>query len=93
MKQYYVYVMTNLSRTLYIGMTSDLARRVHEHKHKLRPGFTGRYNCTRLVYCEATNDVHGAIAREKELKGWLRAEKVALIEVLNREWDDLSQGW
>jgi putative endonuclease len=93
MKQYYVYIMTNRSRTLYIGVTSDLARRVYEHKQKRLPGFTSKYNITQLVYYEVTTDVHAAIAREKELKGWLRAKKVALIEAMNPEWEDLSAGW
>jgi putative endonuclease len=92
-KQYYVYIMTNWSRTLYIGLTGDLARRVYAHKHKLLPGFTSKYNITHLVYYEVTDDVRAAIAREKQLKGWLRAKKVALIEALNPAWDDLSAGW
>ena len=92
-KQYYVYIMTNRSRTLYIGMTSDLERRVYQHKHGLLPGFTSRYKMTQLVYYEVGDDVRVAIAREKQLKGWLRAKKIALIESMNPEWDDLSAGW
>jgi len=69
MKQYYVYIMTNNSGTLYTGVTSNLERRVYEHKHKLVPGFTKKYNITRLVYYDATSDVRSAIAREKEIKG------------------------
>jgi len=91
--QYYVYVMANRARTLYTGFTSDLKRRVFEHKQRLMPGFTERYNVTRLVYYEATSDVHSAIAREKQIKGWLRSKKVALIESVNPSWDDLSSGW
>ena len=75
MKQYYVYIMTNRSGTLYIGVTNDLARRVYEHKNKLIPGFTAKYNITKLVYFETTTDVRTAIAREKQIKGWLRAKK------------------
>ncbi len=93
MKQYYVYILTNRSRTLYTGVTNDLQRRVYEHKHKLVPGFTAKYNLTRLVYYEATPDIHAAIAREKQIKGWLRAKKIALIESMNPKWEDLSAGW
>ena len=92
-KQYYVYIMTNRNRTLYIGMTSDLERRVYEHKHGLLPGFTSKYKMYQLVYYEVGDDVRAAIAREKQLKGWLRAKKIALIESMNPEWDDLSTGW
>jgi len=93
MKQYYVYILTNRSRTLYTGVTNDLQRRVYEHKHKLVPGFTAKYNLTRLVYYEATPDIRAAIAREKQIKGWLRAKKIALIESMNPKWEDLSAGW
>jgi putative endonuclease len=90
MKQYYVYIMTNKSRTLYTGVTNDLERRVYEHKQKLIPGFTTRYNISRLVYFEATEDIRAAIEREKQIKGWLRQKKVALIESVNPEKKDLS---
>jgi len=93
MKQYYVYMMSSPTRTLYIGVTNDLQRRVYEHKQKKVPGFTNRYNLTQLLYYETTGDVRDAIAREKQLKGWLRAKKVALIETINLEWDDLSASW
>ena len=93
MRQFYVYIMTNHSRTLYTGMTNDLLRRVAEHKQKLIPGFTARYNITRLVYYEETPDVRSAIAREKQIKGWVRAKKVALIEAANPQWRDLSEEW
>jgi putative endonuclease len=93
MKQYYVYVMTNKSRTLYTGVTNDLKRRVYEHKHKLVPGFTSRYNITQLVYFETTQDIRAAIAREKQIKGWLRVKKIALIESANPCWQDLSDTW
>jgi len=92
-KQYYVYIMTNKSRTLYTGVTNDLERRVYEHKQKLVPGFTSKYNITRLVYFETTEDIRAAIEREKQIKGWLRSKKVALIESENPEWRDLSVGW
>src|SRR5437762_6395833 len=93
MKQYYVYTMSNEGRTLYIGVTGDLERRVFEHKQKRVLSFTSTYNLTQLVYYAATGDVHEALAREKQLKGWLRAKKVALIEAQNPEWEDLSAGW
>jgi len=93
MKRYYVYIMTNKSRTLYTGVTSNLQRRVYEHRHKLIPGFTSKYNITKLVYYEETQDVRAAIAREKQIKGWLRVKKVALIESVNPGWDDLSLCW
>jgi len=85
--------MTNKSRTLYTGVTNDLERRVYEHKQKLVPGFTTKYNITRLVYFEVTQDVQAAIVREKQIKGWLRRRKIALIESVNPEWKDLSIGW
>lgn len=90
---YYVYIMTNYSRTLYIGVTNNLERRVYEHRNKLVAGFTARYNITVLVYFEETSDVLAAIAREKQLKGWRRERKLALIESLNPQWHDLSTGW
>ena len=91
--QYYVYIMSNFSKTLYIGVTNDLERRVYEHKQKLTEGFTKKYNVTMLVYFEETNDVNAAIEREKELKGWRRKRKIALIESMNPEWKDLNNGW
>jgi len=93
MEQYYVYVMTNKSRTLYTGITNNLERRVYEHKNKLIEGFTKKYNITKLVYYEISNDVEAAIAREKQIKGWLRRKKIALIESVNPQWKDLSKGW
>ena len=90
MKQYYVYIMTNKSRTLYTGVTNNLERRVYEHKQKLIPGFTTKYNISRLVFFEATQDIRAAIEREKQIKGWLRSKKIALIESVNPQWEDLS---
>jgi putative endonuclease len=92
-RQYFVYVMSNRTHTLYIGMTNNLVRRVFEHKHKLLKGFTARYSLDRLVYFEETTDVQEAIAREKQLKGWLRSKKEALIESTNPRWQDLSISW
>ena len=93
MSEYYVYIMTNISRTLYTGVTNDLRRRVYEHKHKLGAGFTRRYNVTMQAYYEATPDIRAAIAREKQIKGWARARKIALIEADNPGWLDLSADW
>ncbi len=93
MKQFFVYIMASKSRVLYTGMTSDLKRRVYQHRHKLAEGFTSKYNVTRLVYFEATTDVESAIAREKQVKAWSRAKRVALIESVNPTWKDLSEGW
>jgi putative endonuclease len=92
-REYYVYIMTNHSRTLYTGMTNNLARRVEEHKVGLGSEFTRQYKIHKLVYYESTNDVHIAIAREKEIKTWLRAKKIALIESMNPQWRDLSAEW
>jgi putative endonuclease len=85
--------MTNKSRTLYTGVTNNLERRVYERKHKLLPGFTSKYNITKLVFYEAGDDISVAIARDKQIKGWLRAKKIALIESMNPEWKDLSEDW
>jgi putative endonuclease len=93
LKTYYVYIMANRSRTLYTGVTRDLARRVWEHKQKLIPGFTSRYGLGRLVYFETTGDVRAGIQREKQIKGWLRRKKLALIASKNPTWEDPSEGW
>ncbi|OIO87659.1 MAG: endonuclease [Anaerolineae bacterium CG2_30_64_16] len=92
-RQYYVYILANRTRRLYTGVTNDLRRRVCEHKHRLIEGFTKRYNIDRLVYYETIPDVKVAIAREKQIKGWLRARKIALIESTNPAWQDLSEEW
>ena len=92
-KDYYVYILSNVSKTLYVGVTSDLLRRMHEHRTKALDGFTRRYNITMLVYFETTEDVESAILREKQLKGWRRERKIALIESMNPAWEDLSAEW
>ena len=92
-RQYYVYIMTNRSRTLYVGVTNDLERRVYEHKSGISEGFAKRYRIDRLVYFEATSNVEGAISKEKEIKSWRRSKKIDLIEEANLGWKDLSQGW
>jgi putative endonuclease len=89
---YFVYIMTNNSGTLYVGVTNNLERRVHEHKRGEVPGFTQRYKATRLVYYEATPDIRSAIEREKQLKGLLRRKKIALIASMNPHWRDLGEG-
>ena len=92
--QYYVYILTNKNnRVMYIGVTNDLERRLYEHKHELVDGFTKRYHVHKLVYYEQSSDVRSAIQREKELKGWLRRKKNALVETMNPDWHDLSQDW
>jgi putative endonuclease len=91
--KHYVYIMTNRSKTLYTGVTNNMQRRMYEHKHHLVAGFTSTYHLTRLVYCEETPDVNAAIAREKQIKGWVRAKKIALIESINPYWRDLSEEW
>jgi putative endonuclease len=93
MKDYCVYILSSETKVLYIGITNDLTRRMSEHQQKLVPGFAAKYNVTHLVYCERFGDVRDAIAREKELKGWLRRKKVALIRSVNPDWKDLSEGW
>ena len=90
---YCTYIMASRSHTLYIGVTGDLHKRVYQHKWREHEGFTARYNCDRLVWFERYQDVHLAIAREKELKGWRRAKKIALIEASNPTWEDLSRNW
>jgi putative endonuclease len=90
---YYVYIMNSPSGTLYVGMTNDLLRRVYEHKHKMIEGFTKKYNVTRLAYFEETTDVNVAIGREKQLKGWRRSKKIALIKSMNPKWEDLAADW
>jgi putative endonuclease len=92
-KQYFVYIVANTGGVLYVGVTSNLEARVDQHQKKRLDGFTKRYNITRLVYFEATNDVVAAIAREKQIKGWRRSKKIALIESMNAQWQDLSEGW
>ncbi len=91
MKAYYVYMMTNVARVvLYIGVTNNLERRVWEHQHGICEGFTRKYRVNRLVYFETYNQIADAITREKEIKGWRRGKKNALVETLNPRWTDLS---
>jgi putative endonuclease len=94
-KRFYVYIMTNRPRShvLYTGVTGNLARRVFEHKNKLVPGFTSRYNLTRLAFYECFDYPDMAIDREKEIKGWRRSKKIRLIESVNPHWHDLAEHW
>ena len=93
MRTVYVYILANHARTLYVGMTNDLERRIFEHKTRRVPGFASQYNIDALVYYEEAGSAIAAIEREKELNGWLRVKKVALVESINPLWDDLSIGW
>ena len=91
---YCVYILANWNDSvLYIGVTSNLNRRLYEHRNGLADGFTRKYNVHKLVYFEQTNDVYSAISREKQLKNWNRAKKNALISSMNPHWVDLSEGW
>jgi len=91
--QYFVYIMSSDSGTLYIGMTNSIDRRALQHKSGEIDGFSSKYHCHRLVYYESYDDVHRATGREKELKGWTRAKKIALIESRNPRWADLAEHW
>jgi putative endonuclease len=90
---YYVYIMTNRSKTLYTGVTNDLTRRVWEHKQGDGSSFCAQYKLDRLIYFERFQYVGNAITREKQIKGWLRSKKIALIVAQNPAWRDLSDGW
>jgi putative endonuclease len=85
--------MASRSHTLYVGVTSDLQKRVFQHKWRDHDGFTERYNCDRLVWFESYQEVAQAIAREKQLKEWRRGKKIALIEKVNPAWVDLARDW
>ena len=89
MRTFYVYILASRSRTLYVGVTNDLVRRLAQHRATASE-FSARYRCSRLVFVEAALDVRAAIAREKQLKRWRREKKIALIEAQNPAWDDLS---
>lgn len=88
---YYIYILTNnTNKVLYVGVTNNLPRRLYEHKNKLIDGFTKRYNLNKLVYFEEYSEIEMAIAREKQLKGWVRRKKNDLIESVNSSWNDLG---
>jgi len=91
MRQYYVYILTNkTNKVLYIGVINNLVRRIFEHKNKLVEGFTKKYNLSKLVYYEVTNDIYSALEREKQLKNWHRDWKINLIDSFNPMWKDLG---
>ena len=92
-KTYYVYIMASRSVNLYTGITNSLYRRVLQHKSGKIDGFTKRYNIDRLVYYEICHQVGNAIAREKQIKSWTRAKRLALIKTKNPTWQDLAEGW
>ena len=91
--RYYCYILANAPRNFYVGFTNDIVFRVWQHKTKALPCVTNTWNECRLVYFETWQDVHRAIAREKQIKPWRREKKIALIEKFNRDWHDLSDGW
>ena len=90
-RSYYIYILASRSRNLYTGVTSNLQRRMAEHRERLVPGFTSRYHILRLVHLEVFGDVRDAIAREKEIKGWRREKKIRLIQFHNPTWEDLAE--
>ena len=94
MKQYHVYITTNKNKTvLYTGVTSNLIKRIYQHKTKYYKGFTAKYNCDKLVYYQEFSNIIEAIAYEKKIKAGSRAKKEKLINEINPDWEDLSDGW
>jgi len=93
MPTFHVYILASHSRTLYVGVTRDLKRRLFQHRQGEIPGFSARYHTNRLVYFESTTEARAAFAREKQLKSWTRARKIALIESVNAGWHDLARDW
>ena len=93
MNTYYVYILASRSRTLYVGVTNDLLRRLYEHRDPSRSGFCQRYSISRLVHFEVARDVRSAIAREKQIKSWSRRRKIELVSAENPTWTDLSENW
>jgi putative endonuclease len=89
----FVYILASKTRVLYVGVTADLLRRIWEHRTGALPGFTRRYGVHRLVYYELARGPAGAIRREKQIKGWARTKKVAMIDSMNPEWNDLAEPW
>ena len=93
MRDYYVYIMTNNSGTLYTGVTNNLERRTAEHKQHILRGFTDRYKVNRLLYYEVCQDIVAAIEREKQIKAWRRSKKLDLVVSINPKWKDLATEW
>ncbi len=92
-RQFFVYILTNASKTLYIGVTRNLYRRLQQHRLGTGSRFCARYNIKRLVYLEVTENAYAAITREKQLKAWPRERKIALVKSANPRWRDLSKAW
>lgn len=91
---YYTYILTNWNnKVMYVGVTNDLERRLYEHRHHTADGFTSKYNVNKLVYYESSPDIKTAIAREKQIKGWIRTRKNTLVDSVNPTWQDLSEDW
>ena len=93
MRQYFVYMLAGRRGVLYVGVTSHLPRRIQEHRARVFPGFTSQYRVTRLVYYESCSEPGVAIAREKQIKGWRRSKKIALVKSTNPGWKDLCGDW
>ena len=93
MEDFYVYIVASRSRVLYTGVTGDLKRRIWQHREKQLPGFSAKYNTTHVVWYQATPNSNAAIAREKQIKGWVRTKKIRLIESTNPDWRDLAEDW
>ena len=93
MQRYFTYIMSSPGGTLYTGVTNNIQNRVFQHKQMKQIGFTQKYNIIRLVYYEESQYILNAIAREKEIKGWRRSKKIALIESINPKWEDLAEDW
>ena len=93
MRSYYIYIMSSPRGVLYTGVTNNIWNRVMSHKHSKQPGFTQKYNVTRLVYYEETKYIDIALAREKEIKGWRRSKKIKLVESINPRWKNLAEDW
>ena len=91
METFHVYILASHSRTLYVGVTRNLLRRLYEHRSDAIPGFSKRYRTHKLVYFEATSEARAAFVREKQIKGWTRARKIDLIESVNAGWEDLAR--
>ncbi len=93
-QRYFVYLLTNWNnKVMYVGVTNNIERRIYEHKNKTVQGFTEKYNVSKPVYFEETNDVTSAISREKEIKKWRREKRNTLVHGMNPEWEDLSKEW
>jgi putative endonuclease len=93
MNNYYVYILSNDTGIIYVGVTNNLLRRMQEHKTGAIPGFTKKYHVHRLIYFEETTNIDDAIAREKQIKGWVRKKKLDLVRVINPKFEDLSADW